>query len=139
MTPADQKMDTGAELGLGKTKIRPVGEVGRDAGVLGEGAAPVERQLDGIRRSGELDVELAAELGHPCYTADALEGPGRRPSGDRRDRVGGSSSGGGGQGARPMDVAPLAVQRSSLDSLEAPCAGESATETSPCVRARSAG
>src|SRR5712691_7020757 len=32
------------------------GAVGRDASVLGEGTVPVERQLNGTGRSGELDV-----------------------------------------------------------------------------------
>src|SRR5216683_6106635 len=40
------------------------GAFGRDAGVLGQGTAPVERQLDGTRRSGELDVLAAKALRH---------------------------------------------------------------------------
>src|SRR4029077_5692922 len=40
------------------------GAVGSDAGVLGEGPAPVERQLDRARRRGELDVLAAKTLGH---------------------------------------------------------------------------
>src|SRR4029450_12401804 len=50
------------------------GTVGRDAGVLGEGTAPVERQLYGTRRSGELDV-LAAKArrhGEAAVTVDRL-------------------------------------------------------------------
>jgi hypothetical protein len=40
------------------------GAVGRDAGVLGEGTARGERQLDRTRRSGELDLLAAKALGH---------------------------------------------------------------------------
>src|SRR5437764_3153658 len=40
------------------------GALGRDAGVPGERTAPVERQLDGTGRSGELDVLAAEALRH---------------------------------------------------------------------------
>src|ERR1700730_9621652 len=48
------------------------GAFGRDASVLGQGTAPVERQLDGTRRSGELDV-LAAKALRPCEAAVNVE------------------------------------------------------------------
>ena len=60
--------------------VRP-GALRRDAGVLGQGTAPVERQLDVRRRGGELDV-LAAEAPRHRQAALDVELLGR---GDVRD------------------------------------------------------
>src|SRR6185312_12273783 len=50
-------------LATDREAVRAVA-VGGDAGVLGEGTAPVERQLEGTRRTLELDVFVEEALAH---------------------------------------------------------------------------